>query len=516
MQKKLIFPLAIFIAGLCSIIYELQISTASSYFLGDSVKQFSLTIGVYMAAMGLGSYLSRFFHAPLTGVFITTEILLGIAGGLSIPLAYYAFDKIDRSSFQYLMLGMTLLIGMFTGLEIPLLSRIMHDEYAFERNLSNVLSLDYFGALAATLLFPFLLLPNLGVFRTSVLFGLLNIVLGFLVVLWGSGELGKRARRRLELAAIVPALAFSALLFYAKPLLHTWESKAFTHQVVFARQSPYQHIALTKNHDDLRLYLNRIIQFSSADEYRYHETLALLPMGAAPYKASVLVLGGGEGLLAREILKYPQVEQLYVVDLDTAVFELGLDHPLVRKVNRDALHHPKVRLLAQDAAIFLDTVRQNFDVIIADLPDPSNEAVARLYSTAFFQKVARCLRPNGIFATQATSPFHTKNAFWCIGTTLKASGFEQVQAAHAFVPTFGDWGFFFASRRPFSLQCPPNYIPCRFLDSTVVSHIAYFETDLRQPENLRPNTLDQPVLLEYYLKEWANWSREKLNLGDGK
>jgi spermidine synthase len=516
MQKKIIFPLAIFIAGLCSIIYELQISTASSYFLGDSIKQFSLTIGVYMAAMGLGSYLSRFFHAPLTGTFIVTEILLGVAGGLSIPLAYYAFDKVDRTAFQYLMLGQTLWIGVLTGLEIPLLSRIMQEEYSFERNLSNVLSLDYFGALAATLLFPFLLLPALGVFRTSVLFGLLNIVLGFLVVLWGAKDLPRRSRTRLELAAAVPALAFTGLLFAAKPLLQTWENNAFTHQVVFARQTPYQHLALTQNHEDVRLYLNRIIQFSSMDEYRYHEVLAMLPMTTAPYKGSVLILGGGEGLLAREVLKFPELESLYIVDLDSAVFELGRSHPLVREINHDALHQDKVRRIAQDAAVFLDTVRQSFDVVIADLPDPSNEAVARLYSTAFFKKILRCLRPNGIFATQATSPFHTKNAFWCIGETIRAAGFEDVKPVHAFVPTFGDWGFFLASRRGFALKSPPESLPRRFLDSTVVSKMQYFEADLRPSTPLKVNTLDQPVLLDYYLEQWANWSREKINFGDGK
>jgi spermidine synthase len=514
MRKNFIFPFAIFVAGLCSIIYELQISTASSYFLGDSVKQFSLTIGIYMAAMGLGSYLSRYFYEPLLVAFVAIEILLGIAGGCSIPLSYWAFDKIDRAQFQWLMLGLTLLIGVLTGLEIPLLSRIMKDEYSFKDNLSNVLSLDYFGALIATLLFPFLLLPHLGVFRVSVLFGLINILLGFAVAFFCRKSFSKATRHWLELLAFVPAICFGALLYFAKPILETWQDNAFSHKVVFAQQTPYQHLALTKNRNDVRLYINRIIQFSSMDEYRYHESLALLPMEMAPYKADILVLGGGEGLLARELLKYSAAKSVTIIDLDPAVFELATENPLVSQVNADALRDPRVHAIAQDAAVYLDTVQQTFDVIIADLPDPSNEAVARLYSTSFYKKVLRSLRPNGVFATQASSPFHTSKAFWCIAETLKSAGFEFVKTAHTFVPSFGDWGFIFATRRDLPFKTPT--VPTKYLDSTVVERMQYFEQDLRNKGNLRPNTLDKPALLDYYLEDWSNWSREKLNLGDGK
>jgi spermidine synthase len=514
MQKNFIFPFAIFIAGLCSIIYELQISTASSYFLGDSVKQFSLTIGVYMAAMGLGSYLSRYFHDPLLVAFVAIEILLGIVGGCSIPLSYWAFDKIDHTQFQWMMLGLTLLIGVLTGLEIPLLSRIMKDEYSFEDNLSNVLSLDYFGALIATLLFPFLLLPSLGVFRVSVLFGLINILLGFIVAIWCRKGFKKHTRTWLEMMAFVPGICFAGLLYFAKPILATWQDNAFSHKVVYAQQTPYQHLALTKNRHDIRLYINRIIQFSSTDEYRYHESLALLPVEMAPYKADILVLGGGEGLLARELLKYEAVKSVTIIDLDPTVFALAKENQLVRQVNKDALLDPRVHAIAQDAAVYLDTVHQTFDIIIADLPDPSNEAVARLYSTFFYKKVMRSLRPNGVFATQGSSPFHTNKAYWCIAETMKSAGFLHIKTAHTFVPSFGDWGFVFGSQRDLPLKTPR--VPTKYLDSTIVQRMQYFEQDLRNPSNLQPNTLDKPALLDYYLEDWSNWSREKLNLGDGK
>jgi spermidine synthase len=170
LSEKSIFFAAVFIAGLCSIIYELLISTTSSYFLGDSVKQFSLTIGVYMAAMGIGSWLSKYLEDDLLEWFVKIEIALGLIGGASVPILYFCFDRFSLDGLQWLVLGLTLLIGIFTGFEVPILVRIMKTYYPLKANLANVLSLDYVGALVATLLFPFVLLPFVGVFRTSVAF----------------------------------------------------------------------------------------------------------------------------------------------------------------------------------------------------------------------------------------------------------------------------------------------------------------------------------------------------------
>jgi len=510
LSEKSALIIAVFLAGLCSIVYELLISTTSSYFLGDSVKQFSLTIGVYMAAMGLGSYLSKFIDQKLLVSFIWIELGLGLAGGASVPILYGSFHYLTAGQYQGLMLGLTAIIGTLTGFEIPLLARIMKKFYPLKANLANVLSLDYIGALAATLLFPFLLLPFFGLFRTSVCFGLLNIALGFFIYSYFRSATNNQGKKGIWIISGLIIIAFTLLLIYSQQLLQRWESQAYSHTIIHAEQTPYQQIVLTKNQDETRLYLNRIIQFSSRDEYRYHEGLALLPAGYLREPKRVLILGGGEGLLAREVLKLPSVEEIVVVDLDQRIFDLGINHPRLQQINEGSLTHPKVKTVAQDASLFLRFDSTNFDLILADLPDPSNEAVARLYSTYFFRLAKKSLAPGGVFATQAGSPFHTRKAYWCIVETLRATGYNSVVPYHIYVPSFGEWGFVVAADRPLGAPTLPSGITTRYLEPGRLRHHFEFAPDISDLPKVKANTLDQPVLLDYYLGEWKTWRKEKI------
>lgn len=508
MTEKLALIIAVFIAGLCSIVYELLISTTSAYFLGDSVKQFSLTIGVYMAAMGAGSYLSKYLERQLLAWFVFIELALGFAGGISVPVLYLAFYDLEPWRYQVLVLSLISVIGVLTGFEIPLLARIMKEYYPLKANLANVLSLDYVGALAATLLFPFLLLPYFGLFRTGIAFGMLNIGMGFFVYRYFSAQVTAPQQRWVVALSVLVTASFAGLLIFSRPMLVAWENKAYPHQVIYAEQTPYQHLALTRNTDDLRLYINRVIQFSSRDEYRYHEALALVPAASVAHCRRVLILGGGEGLLAREVLKIPGVESITIVDLDQRVFDLATQHPAVVAVNQGALADPRVHQRADDAALFLRFDTLQYDLILADLPDPGNEAIARLYSTYFFKLARQRLAPDGVFATQATSPFHSRKAYWCIYQTIQAAGFAAVYPYHVYVPSFGDWGFVMAAHKP--LQ-PVQYVqqaPTRYLEDALLPRLFYFDKDLRSPGQLRINTLDQPALLEYFLDDWHSWQRE--------
>ena len=431
-NERFLFFITVFIAGLCSLVYELLISTTSSYFLGDSVKQFSLVICIYMAAMGLGAYLTKFMEDNLLEWFVKVEIILGLIGGISVPILYFVFDKVSGSEYQFIMLSLTFLIGVFTGFEIPLLVRILKTHYPLKSNLAYVLSLDYVGALIATLLFPFLLLPFVGTFRTSLIFGLINVLLGLFVYRFFSKNLALKRKNSIEWAAIGCVLFFVILGVFSNKLLKHWEDNFFTSQVIYSKQTPYQHLVLTRNQNDIRLYINRIIQFSSIDEYRYHEALGLFPLSVVPYKKKVLILGGGEGLLVREVLKNEAVESVTIVDLDEEVFRLAKENPHLKSINQNALTNPKVQLVTNDAMQFLQASDQLYDVILSDLPDPSNESVARLYSTIFYKLVQSKLSATGIFATQATSTFHTNKAFWCIFETLKESGFQKVVPYHIY------------------------------------------------------------------------------------
>ncbi|MEL7162292.1 MAG: hypothetical protein AAFN92_16160, partial [Bacteroidota bacterium] len=335
-----------------------------------------------------------------------------------------------------------------------------------------------------------------------------NLLLGFGVCWFFREQLPTGQRRSVYVWTLAGLVAFGLLLAWANPFLAQWEASAYPHRVIYREQSPYQRITLTQNRDDLRLYLNRVIQFSSRDEYRYHESLALIPAAQVPRVRRALILGGGEGLLARELLKLPELESLTVVDLDERIFSLANRHAGIRALNAGAMESPKVTTVAADAAVFLRKDTTTYDLILADLPDPGNESVARLYSTWFFGMARARLRENGVFATQATSPFHTRKTFWCIHATLAAAGFENLRPYKVLVPSFGVWGFLMAGGGTAEPRLRTD-VDRRFLEVAALPSMFYFPPDLSDPGNLRPNRLDRPVLLDYFLSEWSDWQREK-------
>ncbi|MBN58158.1 MAG: spermidine synthase [Oceanospirillaceae bacterium] len=498
--RVLIF--ATFIAGLCSIIYELLIATTGAYFIGDSIRQFSLVIGFYMAAMGIGSFLSRLIpDENLLHTFIFIEILLGLIGGLSVPLLYFSFAFLDI--FQLSVLALTSLIGLLIGMEIPFLSRLMSKHYSLKDNISNILSVDYFGALIATLLFPFLLLPFLGVFRSSLTFGLINMSIGFAVLYIFSDAL-KVHRKKILLTYNI--LAFSILLLtiiYAKTIMSSWTTHMYEDRVAYAHETPYQQIVVTKRRDDLRLFLNGNLQFSSVDEHRYHEALIHIPMSGCRCE-HVLMLGGGDGLGARELLKYPHLKSITLVDLDPAITTLGKENPLIVTQNKASLLDPRVSIVNEDAFVFANKLDKKFDLIIVDLPDPNNTALARLYSREFYWLLQSALANKGRFVTQATSPYFAREAFWSIEKTLLSSGFENVLPYHVSVPSFGEWGFLMASQSPIVLDGIPEDISTRFLTDELIPLAQVFPKDIGRL-SVKENTLDSPEILQYYLSGWKHW-----------
>lgn len=502
-RQMAVLVISVFVAGLCSIVYELLIGTISSYFLGDSVRQFSITIGLFMAAMGLGSYFARNLGERVLGQFVAVEIGLGIIGGLSAPVLYYAYAFTDL--YYPVMVLFIVAIGVLTGLEVPMLVLAMQRHFSLQKNISNILALDYFGALAATLLFPFVLLPSLGTFRSAVSVGAINLVVAFLVlrVFW---DRIPRVRARVLRGTIGAAIVVMVVGFvFSAQLLQPWHGAVYEDRVVFVEQSPYQRIVLTRGRDDLRMFLDGNLQFSSIDEYRYHEALVHLPISLAGEEEQVLVLGGGDGLAVREVLKHHGVSRVTLVDLDPAVTRIAREHPMVRQLNGDALADPRVRLVHEDAFVFLEENEQLWDVIIADLPDPNNPSLARLYSREFYGLIGRRLARSGVFVTQATSPFFAREAFWCIEETIRASGLRTLPY-HAYVPSFGDWGFVMGAHVGLDPQRVRVTVPTRFLDERTARGLFTFERDLRSGPT-GPSTLDQPLVLGYYLEGWQHWNR---------
>lgn len=496
MKKKIIIGFSIFIAGLCSIIYELLISATATYFLGDGVRQFSILIGVYLFSMGIGAYLSKFFKEKSLEFFIKLEILLGFIGGLSVPFLYFAFIYIHPSSLQILCLSLMFVIGLMTGMEVPLLTFVTNKD-EFEDNLSNILSVDYLGGLIATLLFPFILLPFIGLFYSSVLFGIVNICLG----LFTYYSLYKKRNFKIIFYAYFLLFLLFTLAFYSSNLLKVWEEKIYKNPIITNIQTPHQKIVITKNENDIRLFLNRAIQFSSKDEYRYHEMLVHIPVTIHNEVESVLVLGGGENLVTRELLKHRKINHIDVIDIDSTMFYLSKNNFHLKKINQNAALNPIVNLIVDDAFVFLKNNFKKYDLIISDLPDPSNDALSRLYSKQFFYLVQNGLKDNGIFVTQAGEINLSNMAFNCIKNTIN-DVFTNVKAYHSYVPSFGHWGFVMASKNSISInntvKLPDDLI---FLDNYQFQNAFVFPNDIKF-KSTKINKLDQPVLLNYFLDEW--------------
>ena len=501
MKKTNALIASVFIAGLCSIIYELLISTSSSYFLGDSVKQFSITIGLYMAAMGIGSYLSRLITENVLGKFIMIEILLGFIGGISVPFLYLVYAYLD--SYYPYMVTLILLIGTLIGLEIPLLTRLLERYYTLKVNISNVLSIDYVGALVATILFPFIILPFFGTFKSSLVFGLINMGIGYLILLGFRDELDvKQKKKYLILNTSVFILLLSTLL-YSQVLLSSWNSALYEDRIIYHKQTKYQKLTFTKHKDDLRMYINGNLQFSAIDEYRYHESLIHLAASLSNNYKRILILGGGDGLGVREVLKHKGVEEIHLVDLDPELVNICKEYQWIRSINQDSLINKKVKIFNMDAYQYLINNTQLYDVIYCDLPDPNNLSLTRLYSSEFYQLVRKNLTRDGLFCSQSTSPFFAKEAFWCINNTIKLH-FKNTKPYHVYVPSFGDWGFILARNGPIDKDKITVSVPTRFLNQGGVQNLFNFEKDLFS-DIKDVNTMEHPILLQHYINAWEYW-----------
>jgi spermidine synthase len=500
---KLLYVNVLLLAS-CGLTYELLAATLGSYLLGDSVMQFSLVIGLYLSAMGLGAWLSQHVGGNLVRRFIEIELAVALVGGLSAPALFFAFAKVQH--FQVVLLGFVLAIGTLVGLELPLLMRLVQSQVTFKDLVSHVLTFDYAGALLASLLFPLFLVPELGLVRTSLLVGLANAS----IALWGTwlleSHLPRAAGLRLRAALVIAVLTVG--FGFAARLTTLAEHQMYADEIVLSRTSQYQRIVVTQSRSGFQLFLNGNLQFASADEYRYHEALVQPPLLAVEAGGRqvrrALVLGGGDGLALRELLAHDSVEAVTLVDLDPAMTELGQHFTPLAALNQHAFEDPRVQVVNQDAMIWLESAPGGWDVAIVDFPDPNTFALGKLFTRRFYQALGEHLAPGGAISVQATSPLFARRSFWCIVETLRASGFF-VQPYHAAVPSFGEWGFALGMQQPFAPPGMPTEPPrLRFLNPAALAGMFQFPADMA-PLEVEINRLDNQRLVRYYESEWRRW-----------
>jgi spermidine synthase len=501
-RSPLVYVTVLVIAT-CGLVYELVAGTLASYVLGDSVTQFSTVIGVYLSALGLGSYLSRYVKRGLARRFVEVELAVALVGGASAALLFLAFAQVP-ALFRPALYGLVVLVGTLVGLEIPLVMRLLRETMDFKELVAKVLTFDYLGALAASVLFPLLLVPHLGLVRTAMLFGILNAGVGLWSTWLFAPLLGAAFDLRLKAVAVL--LALTVGFAYADQMTDIAEEGMYADTVVFAKSSRYQRIVLTRAKDQFQLFLNGSLQFSSGDEYRYHEALVhpALALHGAPRR--VLVLGGGDGLAVREILKHPTVTEVVLVDLDPEMTRLAVSNPLLRELNRSALLDPRVLVVNEDAFVWLGESADAglFDAAIVDFPDPHNFSLGKLYTARFYGLVRARLDPAGVMAVQSTSPMMARRSFWCINRTIAAAGF-QVRPYHALVPSFGEWGYALAALRPFTAPTTVPVPGLRYLDGPTLASLFVLGPDMA-PVDTEVNRLNNQALVHYYEEEWRRWN----------
>jgi spermidine synthase len=481
----------------CGIIYELALLTLSTSLNGGGIIATSLIVAGYIAALGAGALLVKPLLHWAAIAFVAVEALLAIVGGLSAAVLYVMFSFVGGSLLM-LALG-TALIGALVGAEVPLLMTLLQRGRTAGatdtgRTLANLNAADYLGALIGGLVWPFVLLPHLGMIRGAAATGIINLLAAAVVSIFLLRRVVSTRQLIAALGALGLALALLAtLLVRAQDIETTSRQRLYADPIIACRQSAYQEIVVTRRGNDMRLYLDGGLQFSTRDEYRYTESLVYPALGAGA--RSVLVLGGGDGLAARELLRTPGVDKIVQVELDPAVIELA--RSTMRYANGGSLDNPRVHVVTADAMKWLrETKSPSFDAIIVDLPDPDTPVLGRLYSTEFYGLVSRALAPGGLMVVQSGSPYSTPIAFWRTISTITAAGYA-VTPYHVYVPTFGDWGFALARRGDKAPQptLPRAAPPLRFLNPSVLDAATVFAPDV-QPRPLEPSTLEHPRVVE--------------------
>jgi spermidine synthase len=492
------------VVSTCGLVYELVAGAISTYLMGDSITQLSTVIGVHLSAMGVGAWLSKFVEEKVADRFVQCQLAASLIGGLAGPILYLTFAQ---SSHVRLVLYLLVAgAGVLVGAELPLLMRVVQRRFAIADVVSRVLSLDYVGALLGALVFGLVMLPALGILRTGIAFGML----GALSAVWGTHALAPYLDPRpLRIRAVVVVAALAAALVSAQRIVRAADEALLLHPVMFAKQTQYQRIVLTEARAGVSLFLDGNLQFSSIDEYRYHEALVHPPLGASKRRTHVLVLGGGDGLAVREILRWPDVSSVTLVDLDPGMTELARDLPKLRDLNGSSLSDPRVRVVNEDAMVWLGEAHEGtpakFDAVVVDFPDPNNFALGKLYTVRFYRMLRERLAEGAVVSVQSTSPLVARRSFWCVVRTMEAAGFG-VRPYHAFVPSFGEWGYVLASAEgtpAMPARLPPGL---RYLTEAQLAWLFDLAPDMG-PLEAEPNRLNNQMLVRYYEEEWQRWAR---------
>ncbi len=541
----LVLGLSMLFVGVCGISYEYTFSRLGSDILGDSVKQWAITIGLMMLFMGIGADLQKHLPDELNvDNFIFLEVLLGLLGGVGPTVSLYAFGHFHNYFilFHYFFICA---IGLMIGLEIPLLTRVNQKTVpSLKHNLGLILKMDYIGSFLGAMIWVFLLPLFFNILEISFFLGIVNVGVALFTWIW--------FRRWMKYPRAIPMLALCVIvlllvgLVNGKKITTTAEQKLYRDTIIHTQTTPYQRIVVTESRSgDYNLYINGHLQFSSIDEHIYHEFLVHPVMSATPIHKRVLVLGGGDGLAVREVLKYEGVESITLVDIDPAMTTLASELPELVELNHGSLLHPRVstqkpqgisagaeinipqqghgffrrhkqfdkisvHVVNLDAYQFVASISGIYDVIIIDFPDPNNQSLSKLYSHEFYSLIKDKLAFDGLLIQQSSSPSAAREAFLIIGRTMSAAGLTAVPIHHT-VPSFGDWGWWIAGhqerygKKGLQERINNSQLPAditRYLTQDLIRSSLHFGKGSLKTDRRDINTILDERIFRYYQKAW--------------
>ncbi len=504
-----ILKLCLFATGLSGIVAEYVLSTLATYFLGNSVLQWTMIVSIMLFSMGVGARITKVMEGNLLEKFIWIEISLSILASFVSLITYTVATYTLYTGFAIYSLSIT--IGLLIGMEIPLVIRINDQFETLKINVSSMMENDYYGSLLGGMFFAFIGLPFLGLTYTPFVLGFINysVAIVLLAVLWK--DLGKPIKTRLGISNLLVLLLLFAGLISANDVIAQGEEMRYKDRVIYSKQTKYQKLVITQSNSDFWLFINGNQQLSTVDEIMYHEPLVHPLMKLCPNPRDILILGGGDGCAAREILKYDAVQNISLVDLDPEMTRLALEHPVLSEINQHAMEHEKVTIINQDGYTFLEKENNYYDIIIIDLPDPKTIELGRLYSYEFYNLCYKSLKSHGLIVTQAGSPYFAAKAFKCIDKTMAEAGFATVPM-HNQVITLGEWGWILGAKSLTKAQFKDalinlefNNIPTKWINHEAMTLMTSFCKDftLNSSDSIEFNTIHNPVLFNYYMKgEW--------------
>lgn len=492
--------LSVLVVAAAALGYELAQAALATNLQGNSVMAYSAVIGAHLSAMGVGSYLAKFIKdEDLVDRFIQIELLLALLGGGSSLFLSFIYP-VFPTSFMSALVATVFIIGCFIGMEVPLAMRILSKkQVTMSDAISRILSVDYLGAVVISLLFPLVLMPKIGSVGSAVLFGCINLVvaIGTMFVLKG------KPAKKMLLQAVGTGAVLTYLFFNAAALEQISLNHAFEHPIVMQKKTKYQQLKVTQKGENVSLFINGNLQFSSRDEVRYHESLVMPVAGQVGFAKKALVLGGGDGMAVRELLKYENIEEILLVDLDPEMTAMFKDLEALAKLNNYAFRNEKVTVINDDAFSWIQRNEEFFDIIVVDFPDPSSDALGKLYSVEFYKMAKRALSQQGMMVVQSTSPYNAPMSFGTIGASLREAGFQTLPY-YVLVPSFGPWGFHLAGhKKPSNELTIPEGVTPEWITKTQWSFMLDFPKDMKYREDQSPSYFGQNQIVFRFYHEWS-------------